>query len=215
MVDYIIWSPVEYYIKGIEAALMIVIGFIYIWKSRKIEVKNQRIILALFGALMFLMFLSKLMFHLSDLYVIGFYENTNFYGNFTNVESTYNDLFRIACFIDGILAILITFTFEKQLINSKYVLPSISIISALMILFSPYYYGFHMVSSILSAIPIMIYLLRMTKRSSPEFAPIAFVILIGYMIYWNGSGLNDPGIKASGAFIIWVPPLVAIFGLLY
>jgi hypothetical protein len=137
MAIVMIWDPVERLLWGIGIAIALMCGVYFIFKGRKREIFNERIIM--FGlAILPLSFAFSLLFTFFQIfYVQGTFVNNIFRGDYNNTIPPYELLGRLSYISIGIGCVFFILAFDIIVKRTKYLLTITFIILTGIEIWSP------------------------------------------------------------------------------
>ena len=225
MVIVPIWDPSERFFSGIALALALMCGIYFVYKARKREVFNEKIIMLGLSSLPLGFALSLIFTYFQVFQVQGTFINNIFYGDYDIIKSPYEILGRLSYISLGIGCLFFVLAFEIIIKRTKYfltifyaILIAIEIIlpiegSLFNMPFSTiarYVFNYPIILGLLILVPLVLYLY--TKWSHLEFKAVSSFLLFGFLLFVISLNLAKKVHKNLNVYPLVLGPLLLILG---
>ncbi|MFX1320508.1 MAG: hypothetical protein ACFFAQ_02580 [Promethearchaeota archaeon] len=216
MAIVMIWDPLERLLWGIGIAFALMCGVYFIYKGRKREIFNERIIMFGLASLPFSFAFGLLFTFLQVFQVQGTFVNNIFYGDYDNYISLYEHLGRASYISIGIGGIFFILAFDIVVKRTKYLLTIAFIILTGIEISSPtismakIVFNLPILLGLLILVPLVLYLY--TRWSHLEFKAVSSFLLFGFLLFIMSLNLAKSVHKELNAYPLILGPLFLILG---
>jgi len=216
MAIVMIWDPIERLLWGIGIAIALMCGVYFIYKGRKREIFNERIIMFGLASLPLSFAFSLLFTFLQVFNVQGTFINNIFYGDYDDYIPPYELLGRLSYISIGIGGIFFILAFDIIVKRTKYLLTIAFIILSGIEIYSPtiemakVVFNLPLLLGLLILVPFVLYLY--TRWSHLEFKAVSSFLLFGFLLFIMSLNLAKSVHKELNAYPLILGPLFLILG---
>lgn len=218
-----IWDTLERFLWGIGLTLALMCGLYFIYKARKREVFNEKIIMYGLSSLPLGFALSLIFTYFQVFQVQGSFTNNMFSGDYDFVLPPYEILGRLSYISLGIGGLFYVLAFDIILKRTRYILTIIYAILIALEIFLPFegsffnidfselarfVFNFPILLGLLILVPIVLYLY--TKWSRLEFKAVSSFLLFGFLFFEVSLFLAKSRHKSLGFYPLFLAPLLLI-----
>ncbi len=191
-----IWDSSERFLWGIGLTLALMCGLYFIYKARKREVFNEKIIMFGLSSLPLGFALSLIFTYFQVFQVLGSFTNNIFSGDYNFVMPPYEILGRLSYISLGIGGLFYVLAFDIIIKRTRYILTIIYAILTAIEIFLPFegsifnipfsdiarfVFNFPISLGLLILVPAVLYLY--TKWSNLEFKAVSSFLLFGFLLF--------------------------------
>ena len=216
MAIVMIWDPVERILWGLGIAIALICGVYFIYKGRKREIFNERMIMFGLASLPLSFAISLLFTFLQVFNVQGTFVDNIFYGDYDNYITPYEHLGRASYISIGIGGIFFILAFDIIVKRTKYLLTIAFIILTGIEIYSPtiemakVVFNLPILLGLLILVPLVLYLY--TRWSHLEFKAVSSFLLFGFLLFMMSLNLAKSVHKELNAYPLILGPLFLILG---
>ena len=225
MVIVPIWDPLERFFWGIALAIALMCGIYFIYKARKREVFNEKIIMFGLSSLPLGFALSLIFTYFQVFQVQGTFIDNIFYGDYNIIKSPYEILGRLSYISLGIGCLFFVLAFEIIIKRTRYFLTIIYVILIAIEIILPiegslfnipfatiarYVFNYPIILGLLILVPLVLYLY--TKWSHLEFKAVSSFLLFGFLLFVISLNLAKKVHKNLNVYPLVLGPLLLILG---
>ncbi|MFX0178702.1 MAG: hypothetical protein ACFE78_00855 [Candidatus Hodarchaeota archaeon] len=220
-----IWDPLERFFWGIALAIALMCAIYFIYKARKREVFNEKVIMFGLSSLPLGFALSLTFTYFQVFQVQGTFINNIFYGDYDIVKSPYEILGRLSYISLGIGLLFFILAFDIIIKRTRYFLTIIyAILIAIEIILpiegslfntpfstiARYIFNYPIILGLLILVPLVLYLY--TKWSHLEFKAVSSFLLFGFLLFVISLNLAKKVHKNLDVYPLILGPLLLISG---
>ncbi|MFX0024820.1 MAG: hypothetical protein ACFE8M_00275 [Candidatus Hermodarchaeota archaeon] len=220
-----IWDPLERFFWGIALAIALMCAIYFIYKARKREVFNEKVIMFGLSSLPLGFALSLTFTYFQVFQVQGTFINNIFYGDYNIVKSPYEILGRLSYISLGIGLLFFILAFDIIIKRTRYFLTIIyAILIAIEIILpiegslfntpfstiARYIFNYPIILGLLILVPLVLYLY--TKWSHLEFKAVSSFLLFGFLLFVISLNLAKKVHKNLDVYPLILGPLLLISG---
>ena len=211
-----IWDPIERLLWGIGIAIALMCGVYFIYKGRKREIFNERMIMFGLASLPLSFAFSLLFTYLQVFNVQGTFVDNIFYGDYDNYIKPYELLGRLSYISIGIGGVLFILAFDIIVKRTKYLLTIAFTILTGIEIYSPtikmakYVFNLPILLGLLILVPSVLYLY--TRWAHLEFKAVSSFLLFGFLLFIMSLNFAKSVHKEINAYPLILGPLFLILG---
>ncbi|MFX1493543.1 MAG: hypothetical protein ACFFBZ_04610 [Promethearchaeota archaeon] len=220
-----LWDPLERFFWGIALAIALMCAIYFIYKARKREVFNEKVIMFGLSSLPLGFALSLTFTYFQVFQVQGTFINNIFYGDYDIVKSPYEILGRLSYISLGIGVLFFILAFDIIIKRTRYFLTIIyAILIAIEIILpiegslfntpfstiARYIFNYPIILGLLILVPLVLYLY--TKWSHLEFKAVSSFLLFGFLLFVISLNLAKKVHKNLNVYPLILAPLLLILG---
>jgi len=220
MANVPIWDPSERFLWGIAIAIALMCGIFFIYKAKKRDVFNEKIIMFGLASLPLGFALSLTFTYFQVFQVQGTLINNIFYGDYVNINPLYELLGRLSYISLGIGGLFFVLAFDIIVKRTRYLLTIIyAILITIEIIFpleTPFLtiarsvFNFAIILGLLIIVPLVLFLY--TKWSHLDFKAVSSFLLFGFLLFVISLNLAKKVHKKLDIYPLILSPLLLILG---
>ncbi len=206
----IIFDPLERAIWIVAIIMMIFCSYTFLTRARKSVISEEKRIMFGFTLFVLLFSISRLIFFISEYFIIGTYSGHTYLGDYTNAPPIFNYLNLIGHIVWMIGMIIFFFSFEKTVDFTRYMFTIIGILITALVTFQIELRYFAIIYFIIVLCFVLIYL---SVKSSRELKGVSAFMFTGILFISVGAFLTTWTIKeVINPIFPGIPPLLYIIG---
>ncbi|MFX0072689.1 MAG: hypothetical protein ACFFAO_16515 [Candidatus Hermodarchaeota archaeon] len=206
----IIFDPIERALWIIAISLMIFCSYLFFTRARKSQLPDEKRIMYGFTFFVFCFSICRLIFYISDFYIVGNYINHTYHGDLSSTTLIYDHLTILGHMAWMIGMTIFFFSFERTESFTKYLF---TISSIIVIIVTAIAIEFRYLSIAFFGIILIGVLIYLSIKSSKEIKDVSAFIFIGIFFVAIGSMFTTMTIRALINLIFpGLAPLLFIIG---
>jgi len=215
MAEVMIWDPTERLLVGILIVFFFICGLLYAYRGRQKENIKEKLPLIGFSCFFICFGIGRIFLYLSDLQIIGTFQNGIFIGEVNDYGPLYEILFRCFLVSSGMGFVFLYFMVEKSVFPTKYLLTTITVVITILQIVLPFKFtlGIDALFWNFKIIITVLILYKFTRWAQLEFKAIGLFLFISITLLVNGVILNYTPNKELISIPLFIDPLFVIIGI--